>query len=277
MGLGGRDPGDRPGVDRKRAPVTNEASSEHSHTTAAASSAGSPKRVMAWGARISRWRSGGWSDISGVMIAPGTPLDADPLVGVLDGGVLGQPEDPVLVRRTRSASITARRPAFDEVLTIAPPAGAGSSICRIWCFMPRNVRPQVDRDHPIEVLVGESRAAADARRCQHCCGRRSSAAEALHGVGDQRLVVLGARDVAGMEIGASAGLHDRATVRSAPSRADSRSATTTRPLGREANRARPADPARRAGHQSDLPSIDPDIGATLSCELECGPSSSTTS
>ena len=49
----------------------NDASSEHSQTTAAATSSGSPNRVIAWGARISRWRSGGRSDISGVMIAPG--------------------------------------------------------------------------------------------------------------------------------------------------------------------------------------------------------------
>src|SRR3954452_555856 len=119
-------------------PVTNEASSEHSQTTTAATSAGSPKRLIACGRRISAWRSGVSLDISGVMIAPGqTALTRMPWLASSTAAFFVTPPMPCLLAVYALSSRTARRPAFEDVLTIAPPPS--SSIRRIWCFMPRNV------------------------------------------------------------------------------------------------------------------------------------------
>ena len=106
-------------------PVTNEASSEHSQTTAAATSAGSPNRrhrlrgedlALALGRLVGHQRG---HDRAGA-----DRVDADAVVGVLDRGVLGQAEDAVLAGGVRAEPMTARSPAFDEVLTIAPPGGS---------------------------------------------------------------------------------------------------------------------------------------------------------
>src|SRR3954451_7009583 len=119
-------------------PVTNEASSEHSHTTTAATSAGSPNRLIACGRRISSWRSGVSLDISGVMIAPGqTALTRIPWLAYSTAAFFVSPPMPCLLAVYALSSRTARRPAFEDVLTIAPPPS--SSMRRIWCFIPRNV------------------------------------------------------------------------------------------------------------------------------------------
>src|SRR6185437_15136943 len=119
-------------------PVTNEASSEHSHTTAAATSAGSPARVIACGAKISAARSGGSSVISGVMIAPGqTAFTRIPSFAYSTAAFFVRPRIPCLLAVYALSPATAISPALDDVFTIAPPPP--DSICAIWCFIPRNV------------------------------------------------------------------------------------------------------------------------------------------
>src|SRR4051794_2067293 len=119
-------------------PATNEASSDHTHTTTAATSAGSPKRLIACGRRISSWRSGVSLLISGVMIAPGhTAFTRIPWLAYSTAAFFVSPPMPCLLAVYALSSRTARRPAFEEVFTIAPPPS--SSIRPIWCFMPRNV------------------------------------------------------------------------------------------------------------------------------------------
>src|SRR3954451_17216358 len=119
-------------------PVTKEASSEHSHTTTAAPSAGSPKRLIACGRRISSWRSGVSLLMSGVMIAPGqTAFTRIPSLAYSTAAFFVRPPMPCLLAVYALSSRTARSPAFEDVLTIAPPPS--SSMRRIWCFIPRNV------------------------------------------------------------------------------------------------------------------------------------------
>src|SRR3954451_16410750 len=119
-------------------PVTNDASSEHSQTTAAATSSGAPKRLSACGRRISCWRSGDSRAMSGVMIAPGqTAFTRIPSSAYSMAAFFVRPPMPCLLAVYALRSRTARRPAFDDVLTMAPPPAP--SMWRIWCFMPRNV------------------------------------------------------------------------------------------------------------------------------------------
>ena len=93
-------------------PVTNEASSEHSQTTAAATSRGSPKRVIACGRRICSWRSGDSLDMSGVMIAPGqTQFTRMPWLAYSTAAFLVRPLMPCLLAVYALSSRTARSPA----------------------------------------------------------------------------------------------------------------------------------------------------------------------
>ena len=160
-GAGRRSRGPRPRPPTRRRPAARR----RSRTTPRPSTAKRPRRRPPPGRRSAsspaeRGSPAGAraaaSDISGVMIAPGqTALTRIPSSAYSTAAFLVSPRIPCLLAAYALSIVTARSPAFEEVLTIAPPWGASlASICRIWCFMPEKRAAQVDGDHAVEVLVG---------------------------------------------------------------------------------------------------------------------------
>jgi hypothetical protein len=226
----------------------NDASSEHSQTTAAATSSGVPTRVIACGAMISRWRSGVWFDISGGHDRGRTHrVDADAVVGVLDGRVLGQPHYAVLARRVGAEPDHGTQAGIGRGVHDRA-AAVGEHLADLMLHA-QECAAEVHRDCRVEVLVGrlvKQLVNADAG----VVVREVEPPETLDDTLDERLVVARARDVAGGELRSPAQLLDRRHRLLRPgARTLQVGDDHRRPLRREANGACPPDAAGSAGHQ----------------------------
>ena len=114
----------------------NEAASEQSQTTAAATSSGVPNRPNGFSAIIATPRSCAASPMRssiGVLIAPADRVDADTMLRVVARGHCCQPDDPEL-----AGDIGGQQggnpfsPETEAVLTTAPPPDI--NIAGISCF-----------------------------------------------------------------------------------------------------------------------------------------------
>src|SRR5262249_13725901 len=106
-------------------PVTKEAASEQSQTTASAISSGLPARPIGWAAAMAASTLGCWRVIRliiGVSIAPGqTTFTRMPDLAYSKAAVLVSPTTPCLLATYAPLPCAPTKPAPDAVLTIAPP------------------------------------------------------------------------------------------------------------------------------------------------------------